>query len=193
MFRRLFAFRDLFAFRYSFAFAIILVVAVAWSSSAAAQNIGTFRQRLATPHYDGSGHAAAVEIEECGSAADAVRRADSAEKQHSINGYRVTIFFDNSHTARAEAERRMSEFMAGYPDIRCYLRYENPYFKVVVGNCATAEDAVLLLGRIRKDFPEAYIMREEIRITEMVSLPKRAPAHEKESPEDDAEGASSEA
>lgn len=40
-----------------------------------------------------------------------------------------------------------------------YPVYENPYFKVAVGNCLTAEEAIILKGKIAIDFPQG--LRQE--------------------------------
>ena len=75
-----------------------------------------------------------------------------------VNGYRIVIFMSNSQTARRDAVTAQENF--------AYLTYENPYFKVAVGNCTTQEEAMILLGRLRSTFPKAFIMRENIDIGE---------------------------
>lgn len=147
------------------AFISCLLLCAASVQPLGAQNIDKVRRRMAqSSQTDGSW----VRVRESGNAASAVRRGE-ASTPHAVNGYRIVIFFDNSATARAEAERRMAEFTAAFPDVRCDLRYENPYFKVVAGACATADDAVMLVERVRRDFPQAYIMREEIPAERFVS------------------------
>ena len=79
----------------------------------------------------------------------------------------MNIFFDNGSSARANAEAAMMSFNALYPDVRSYMGYENPYFKVLVGGCVTSEEAIVLLGRITPNFPKAYITREDIKLTEL--------------------------
>ena len=49
-----------------------------------------------------------------------------------------------------------------------YLVYENPYFKVSAGNCVTSEEAIVLLGKIRSQFPEAYLMREDLTVADLI-------------------------
>ena len=34
--------------------------------------------------------------------------------------------------------------------------YENPYFRVTVGNCLTLEEAIILKGRVSGTFPKAF-------------------------------------
>ncbi len=146
---------------------------------ASAQKIEDFKARLAEPVLNDSlGRAGSVVVREVGSAAEAVRSSDAAKKSETIKGFRVVIFFDNSSTARAKAEEAILTFNSIYPDVRSYMDYENPYFKVLVGGCVTSEEAIVLLGRITPNFPKAYITREEIKLSELAQpkyLPEPAP------------------
>ena len=84
----------------------------------------------------------------------------------SVNGYRIVIFMSNAQSARRDAVTAQENFAQLFPQEQSYLSYENPYFKVAVGNCTTQEEAMILLGRLRGTFPKAFIMRENINISE---------------------------
>jgi hypothetical protein len=47
--------------------------------------------------------------------------------------------------------------------------YENPYFKVTVGNCLTEEEAIILKGRILSTFPKAFVKNEEFSIADLLN------------------------
>lgn len=79
-----------------------------------------------------------------------------------INGYRVRIFFDNKQTAKVESEKTQAKFVEKYKDIAAYRTYSNPYFKVTVGDCRTKSEAMALLNRIKKEFPSAFVVKENI-------------------------------
>jgi hypothetical protein len=83
-----------------------------------------------------------------------------------IKGYRVVIFMKNSQTARGEAITTQKDFSSQFPDVVAYLSYENPYFKVSVGNCTTREEAVELLGRLHDLYPKAFIVHSNINVRE---------------------------
>ena len=85
-----------------------------------------------------------------------------------FKGYRIGIFFDNGAEARANALAAKQTFETAFPDIPVYLVYENPYFKVSAGNCVTSEEAIVLLGKIRSQFPEAYLMREDLTVADLI-------------------------
>jgi hypothetical protein len=75
-------------------------------------------------------------------------------------GYRIQIFNGNS---REEAMKVKSEFYNKFPSIRCYTIYQQPYYKVRVGDYPNPESArndLKLLGRY---FPSSFLVPEKIR------------------------------
>ncbi len=106
-----------------------------------------------------------VQIVEQGDAATIVEK-NLEVASRAINGYRIVIFMSNAQTARRDAVATQENFAQLFPQEQSYLTYENPYFKVAVGNCTTQEEAIILLGRLRGTFPKAFIMRENINIDE---------------------------
>lgn len=127
------------------------------------QSIENFKTKLSQPD---SVTLARVEIVEHGDAAAAVRQmAQSNLADAKIKGYRVRIFFDNSQNARSSAESALSRFKEFFPDVPAYMNYENPYFKVTVGNCISAEEAITLWGRVKNSFDRAFVVRETVQIS----------------------------
>ena len=106
-----------------------------------------------------------VQIVEHGDAAAIIGKNLKAEPK-AINGYRIVIFMSNAQSARRDAVAAQENFAQLFPQEHSYLSYENPYFKVAVGNCTSQEEAMILLGRLRSTFPKAFIMRESIEIGE---------------------------
>ena len=146
-----------------------LLLSLIFAATAAAQDIPSFRRKLAEPVRIDSLRTEynTVRIEECGDAADIVARSEHSRRK-SVNGYRIVIFMSNAQTARTEALAARESFEAMYPDERSYVTYENPYFKVAVGNCISQEEAIILMERIRNSFPKAFLMRETIPASELV-------------------------
>lgn len=140
-----------------------------FAASAAAQDIPSFRRKLAEPVQIDSLRTEynTVSVEECGDAADIIAGSEQGRRR-SVNGYRIVIFMSNAQTARTEALAARENFEAMYPDERSYVTYENPYFKVAVGNCTSQEEAIILMERIRPAFPKAFLMRETIPASELV-------------------------
>lgn len=90
---------------------------------------------------------------------DAFNRQVEANPSRERIGYRVRIFFDNRQSARSESESAMRRFESSYPGIPTYRSYENPYFKVTVGDFRTKSEALSLLQRIKGDFPSAFVVK----------------------------------
>ena len=86
--------------------------------------------------------------------------AGNAHKK--ISGYRVRIFFDNKQNARTMSEKVAGGFRAQHPGISVYLEYENPYFKVTVGDFRTKNDARRFLNSIKGAYPSGFIVKENI-------------------------------
>ena len=107
-----------------------------------------------------------VEVREVGDAATIVEQ-NLRQEPKAVNGYRIVIFMSNSQTARRDAVTAQENFTTLFPNEQSYLSYENPYFKVSVGNCTTQEEALVLLEDVKRYFPKAFIMRENIPLTEL--------------------------
>ena len=80
----------------------------------------------------------------------------------SRTGYRIRIFFDNKQNARTMSEKVANSFKAQHPGVSVYRGYENPYFKVTVGDFRTKEDARKFLNSIKGSYPSGFIVREKI-------------------------------
>ena len=106
-----------------------------------------------------------VNISEQGDASTIVEKNLKSEDR-AVNGYRIVIFMSNTQSARRDAVATQENFATLFPAEQSYLTYENPYFKVAVGNCTSQEEAIILLGRVKRSFPKAFIMREQINASE---------------------------
>lgn len=91
-----------------------------------------------------------------------MHRHIAANRERTMSGYRVRIFFDNRQTARVESEEALKRFERLYHDVSAYRTYANPYFKITVGDFRTKSEAVALLERIRHEFPSAFVVKENI-------------------------------
>lgn len=107
-----------------------------------------------------------VVVREQGDAATIVD-ANLHQEAKAINGYRIVIFMSNKHSARQDALATQQQFVELYPSEGVYLSYENPYFKVTVGNCLTQEEAIIMLGRLQGNFPKAFISSARIATQEL--------------------------
>ena len=79
-----------------------------------------------------------------------------------LSGYRIRIFFDNKQNARVASEEALKKFESLFHDVVAYRSYANPYFKVTVGDFRTKSEAMSYLERIRREFPSAFVVKENI-------------------------------
>ncbi len=89
--------------------------------------------------------------------------------QHSRSGYRVQIFEDNNPlTARRQAEAYNARMHNEFPQIRSYISFNSPYWRVKAGDFRNRAEAEAVLAELRQAFPSlaAYmrIVRDKINI-----------------------------
>lgn len=93
-----------------------------------------------------------------------IERHIAYNSTHPIEGYRVRIYRDNATNARQRSQDVRERFVHLYPGTSTYLTYDNPYFKVAVGDFRTKDEAFILLNKIKTAFPKAFIIAESIRL-----------------------------
>jgi hypothetical protein len=64
--------------------------------------------------------------------------------------------------AKEEQQRVRAKFLSYYPTIDAYYRYDEPYFKVYVGDCRTRSEAQKLYDDIKENFPNSIIGEDYI-------------------------------
>lgn len=86
-------------------------------------------------------------------------------KDSGIPGYRIRIYSESGLGAKEKQQRIKAKFLSYYPGIDAYNRYDEPYFKVYVGDCRTKSEALKMYDKIRKYFPNPIIVKDYIHIT----------------------------
>ena len=129
-------------------------------------------------------------VEENYKVRQAVSRQVEANKgpEGEVDGYRIRIYFDNKQKSREESQEVMARFKALHPGYNVYLKFNNPNFKVTVGDVRTKVDAQIALKEIIKAFPSAFIVKEKMRfplvsdkvryVIDTVKVPVRVPEQE---------------
>jgi len=79
-----------------------------------------------------------------------------------IPGYRIRIYSESGLGAKKEQQQVRARFLSLYPGLDAYNRYDEPFFKVYVGDCRTISDALKLQDKIRKAFPNSIIREDYI-------------------------------
>ncbi len=109
-----------------------------------------------------------LKVNKSASAQEALSKIEAVRKPTEVMGYRIGIFFDNGQEARSKATEAKALFNKEFPSQPVHMTYESPYYKVAAGNCLTEEEAIMLFERIRKIFPNAYVMREKMKISDFI-------------------------
>ena len=85
-------------------------------------------------------------------------------KVRGVPGYRIRIFSESGVGAKEEQQRIRASFLSEFPEIDAYYMYDEPYFKVYVGDCRTRSEALKLYDLIKKEFPNPIIREDYINI-----------------------------
>lgn len=84
------------------------------------------------------------------------------KKVGEINGYRIQIAAYSGVNSKSQAENAKNSFNNLFPYTKAYLVYNEPYFKVRVGNYQSRLQAYRDLENIRLTYPSAYIVPDKI-------------------------------
>lgn len=79
-----------------------------------------------------------------------------------VDGYRVQIFFDSGSNSKNAAANIKSGFETIYPEIKSYLSYKEPYYRVRVGNFRSLTEAVGFQKKIIDDYPNSFPVKDKI-------------------------------
>ncbi len=85
--------------------------------------------------------------------------AGSGEGGFSSSGYRVQLYAGSD---RAAAYKAQAKFQQNYPDIRSYVTYNEPNFKVRVGDFRTRLEAAKMMEQLKPWFSLMFIIAEKI-------------------------------
>ena len=82
-------------------------------------------------------------------------------KSKTIPGYRVQIASFSGTSSKANAFDLRDRFSADYPEVQVYIVFDEPNFKVKVGDFRTRLEAYAFLQKI-KEFYKGYVTKDNI-------------------------------
>ncbi|WP_101690063.1 SPOR domain-containing protein [Dysgonomonas massiliensis] len=69
-------------------------------------------------------------------------------------GYKIQVFSGNNQAkSKAEAQRKYREVKNAFPEYEVVINYNEPFWRVRVGNFITRDGAELVLKELRQKFP----------------------------------------
>lgn len=77
-------------------------------------------------------------------------------------GFRIQIYNGNN---RDDANKIKSEFYSKFPNMRCYISYQQPYYKVRVGDYEDQIEAKPDLKKMARYYPSSFLVPDQIRRT----------------------------
>ena len=89
------------------------------------------------------------------------------QNRRGIDGYRIQIFFDSGNNSKIKAQSVYEGFKARYPDVGAYLSFKSPNYKVRVGDFRTRLDAQRFLNQVIAEYPNAWIIADEINLPDI--------------------------
>ena len=82
-----------------------------------------------------------------------------------IPGYRIRIFSESGLGAKEQQQQMRARFLSEFPGIDAYHKYDEPFFKVYVGDCRTKSEVLKLYDEIKDKFPNPIIVPDYINET----------------------------
>ena len=92
------------------------------------------------------------------------RNIESNQITNGIQGYRVQIFFGSDRKAANDAR---TQFLQLYPNTEAYLLYQQPNFKVRVGDFRTQQEAQALFKALLRHFERVFLVPDKINLPKL--------------------------
>ena len=84
-------------------------------------------------------------------------RKEVAEKNSAITavGYRVQVYSNNNaRKAKSEAFELEEKLVALFPEVKCYVSYSAPFWKVRLGDFSNYAEAVIFSKKVKSTLPK---------------------------------------
>lgn len=87
------------------------------------------------------------------------------KSSYTLNGYRIQIFSDNK---KQPARDEKAKFLSLYTSVKAHEIYQQPYFKIRVGDFRTKLEAYKFQKEIQLQFPNCFIVKDEIEVEQLL-------------------------
>lgn len=84
-------------------------------------------------------------------------KKEVTEKNNAIIavGYRVQVYSNNNaRKAKSEAFELETKLLEKFPDVKCYVSYSAPFWKVRLGDFSNYAEAVVFAQRVKNELPK---------------------------------------
>src|SRR4030095_9912347 len=91
-----------------------------------------------------------------------INEETTRESRRTASGFRILVINSNDRKKFFAAKAKIYQL---YPELKPYLSYQAPFYKLKVGNFKTREEAVEYQTALSRDFPSGlFIVREIIEV-----------------------------
>jgi hypothetical protein len=84
------------------------------------------------------------------------------EKNPHIEGWRINIFFESGNYSKKMAVDTKAKFVQSYANVPCYVVFQEPFYKVLVGDYRTRMEAEKFLKEIVSEYANAFAVEADI-------------------------------
>jgi sporulation related protein len=82
-------------------------------------------------------------------------------KKEFADGYRIQIMYTD---IRSDAYKNKGQMYKDFPDLKSYVEYEEPSYKLRIGDFKTRLEATFFMQQVTPLYPGAFIVKDKIRI-----------------------------
>jgi len=91
-----------------------------------------------------------------------INEETTRDSRRTASGYRILVMNSNDRKKVFDAKARIYQL---YPELKPYLLYQAPFYKLKVGNFRTKEEAEEYLTELSRDFPKGlFVVRDIIEV-----------------------------
>lgn len=90
-----------------------------------------------------------------------IKHIEANKQKKGMSGYRIQIYSGSGNLGRAEAQGFRKYFLINHPDITTDIIYQEPNFKLRVGNFRTKSEGFKLYKKLLETFPGCYFIIDE--------------------------------
>jgi len=90
-----------------------------------------------------------------------INEETTREARRSVPGFRIQVINTSDRNAAINAKTKVYQL---YPELKAYLLYQSPYFRLRVGNFKDKEEADDYIKALSKQFGNVYLVRDIVEI-----------------------------
>ena len=82
-----------------------------------------------------------------------------------MRGWRIQLL---ATTDKRQMESNRQKFQSKYPEYKLIFNHEPPFFHLQSGAFLTKQDALPFLERMKKEYPSAFLVSDDIEVSELL-------------------------